>query len=224
MEHNNGEKMKKIKVLNLYAGIGGNRKLWRDCEVTAVELNPEIASIYQDFFPDDKVIVADAHNYLLEHYEDFDFIWTSPPCQSHTRMRHLSMVRGYKPKFPDMKLYEEIIFLKTWFKGKYVVENVIPYYKPYENPKIVDNHCFWTNFNIISSKKWDRGIRSKDLEVKQKDRGLDLSKYDVDSRLKRDMINNCVKDSVGLMIFECSQNQKQSFLNNFNKQLEDGKY
>ena len=40
-----------MKVLNLYAGIGGNRKLWQDVDVTAVELNPQIAKIYQDFFP-----------------------------------------------------------------------------------------------------------------------------------------------------------------------------
>ena len=78
-----------MKILNLYAGIGGNRKLWTDVEVTAVELNPEIASIYQDFFPKDKVIVADAHAYLLEHFEEYDFIWASPPCPSHSRMRML---------------------------------------------------------------------------------------------------------------------------------------
>jgi DNA (cytosine-5)-methyltransferase 1 len=46
-----------MKVLNLYAGIGGNRKLWKDCEVTAVELNPEVAEIYKYFFPEDKIIV-----------------------------------------------------------------------------------------------------------------------------------------------------------------------
>jgi hypothetical protein len=39
----------KIKILNLYAGLGGNRKLWKNVEVTAVENNPEIAKIYQDF-------------------------------------------------------------------------------------------------------------------------------------------------------------------------------
>ena len=32
-----------MKILNLYAGIGGNRKLWKDVQVTAVELNSEIA-------------------------------------------------------------------------------------------------------------------------------------------------------------------------------------
>ena len=38
---------KMIKVLNLYAGIGGNRKLWKDVEVTAVEINEEIAGVYK---------------------------------------------------------------------------------------------------------------------------------------------------------------------------------
>ena len=77
-----------IKVLNLYAGIGGNRKYWQDVDVTAVEIEPNIAKIYQDFFPDDKVIITDAHQYLLEHYNEYDFIWSSPPCQSHSSFRH----------------------------------------------------------------------------------------------------------------------------------------
>ena len=64
-----------MKILNLYAGIGGNRKLWGDeHEIIAVELDPEIATIYQDYFPNDKVIVTDAHKYLLENYKEFDFI------------------------------------------------------------------------------------------------------------------------------------------------------
>jgi hypothetical protein len=36
-----------LKVLNLYCGIGGNRKLWQNVDVTAVEYNEEIASIYK---------------------------------------------------------------------------------------------------------------------------------------------------------------------------------
>lgn len=63
-----------MKILNLYAGIGGNRKLWgNEHDIVAVEYDTKIAKIYQDFFPDDKVIVADAHQYLLEHYKEFDF-------------------------------------------------------------------------------------------------------------------------------------------------------
>ena len=41
-----------MEILNLYAGIGGNRKLWGDDhEITAVEYKQEIADIYKDFFP-----------------------------------------------------------------------------------------------------------------------------------------------------------------------------
>ena len=102
-----------IKVLNLYAGIGGNRKLWKDVDVTAVELNPEIAAIYKDFFPNDKVIVCDAHKYLLEHYSEFDFIWTSPPCPTHSQFRLRCGVKawGQKAKFPDMQLYLSLIHI-----------------------------------------------------------------------------------------------------------------
>ena len=76
-----------MKVLNLYACLGGNRFLWEDFEVTAVELDPELARMYQERFPNDKVIVADAHQYLLDHYKEFDFIWSSPPCPTHSRAR-----------------------------------------------------------------------------------------------------------------------------------------
>ena len=108
-----------MKVLNLYAGIGGNRKLWTDVEVTAVEIDPQIAGIYQDFFPQDNVIVGDAHQYLLDHFKEYEFIWSSPPCPSHSRFRKgFSCNVGAKPIYPDMHLYEEILLLKHYFDGK----------------------------------------------------------------------------------------------------------
>ncbi|GAF94116.1 unnamed protein product, partial [marine sediment metagenome] len=87
-----------MKILNLYAGIGGNRKLWTpngdEHEITAVEHDPKIAEIYQDFFPNDKVVVGDAHQYLLEHYKEFDFIWSSPPCPTHSDIRRCGVHAG----------------------------------------------------------------------------------------------------------------------------------
>lgn len=136
-----------MKVLNLYAGIGGNRKLWHSCQVTAVEYTQKIADVYKTQHPDDEVVVADAHQYLLENYSRFDFIWSSPPCQSHSKM--MKGGRNRKPRYPDMKLYEEILFLQHNHKGLWVVENVVPYYKPLVEPtKQVGRHLFWSNFNF----------------------------------------------------------------------------
>lgn len=135
-----------MKILNLYAGIGGNRKLWGDeHEVTAVEFEPYIADVYSVLYPNDTVVVADAHQYLLEHFKEFDFIWASPPCPTHSRL--MTAKSGYGIyEYPDMKLYEEIIFLKHFFKGTWVVENVIPYYKPLIEPTaIVQRHSVWSN-------------------------------------------------------------------------------
>ena len=148
--------MKKYKILNLYACLGGNRFKWNEVsdniEVTAIELDDELARMYKQRFPNDIVIVADAHQYLLDHYKEFDFIWSSPPCPSHSRARYWSS-SNYEtttnPIYPDMKLYEEILFLQHYFKtGKYVVENVIPYYEPLIIAKKRGRHLYWTNFNL----------------------------------------------------------------------------
>tara|TARA_R100001440_G_scaffold16946_2_gene28694 strand:- start:1 stop:645 length:645 start_codon:yes stop_codon:yes gene_type:complete len=143
-----------MKILNLYACLGGNRYKWdevTDVEVTAVEWDEELARLYQERFPNDKVIVADAHQYLLDHYKEFDFIWSSPPCPTHSRARYWSIgANGKSPIYPDMKLYQEILLLNYHFKGKYVVENVIPYYQPLLNPKKRGRHLYWTNFNLPS--------------------------------------------------------------------------
>ena len=139
-----------MKILNLYACLGGNRYKWGDeHEITAVEIDPELARMYKERFPNDAVIVGDAHQYLLDHYKDFDFIWSSPPCPTHSRIQtSLKYRETFKPCYPDMKLYEEIIFLEQFFKGKYCVENVIPYYDLLIPGHKRDRHIYWTNFNL----------------------------------------------------------------------------
>lgn len=146
--------MKKYRILNLYACLGGNRYKWDEVldniEVIAVELDTELAKLYQERFPNDTVIVADAHQYLLDHYKEFDFIWSSPPCPTHSRAR-FARRNTTESTCPDMKLYQEVIFLDKWFHGKYVVENVIPYYEPLIPAKKRGRHLYWTNFNLPSN-------------------------------------------------------------------------
>lgn len=135
-----------MKILNLYACLGGNRYKWGDeHDITAVEWDEELARLYQERFPNDIVVVADAHQYLLDHYKEFDFIWSSPPCPTHSRAR-FARRNTTTPVYPDMKLYQEILFLDKWFEGKYVIENVIPYYDPLIPAKKRGRHLYWTNF------------------------------------------------------------------------------
>jgi DNA (cytosine-5)-methyltransferase 1 len=210
-----------IKVLNLYAGIGGNRKLWPNdkIEVTAVEIEPKIAKIYQDFFPNDKVIVADAHQFLLDHFKEFDFIWSSPPCPSHSSFRKdFSCNVGAKPVYPDMKLYEEILLLQGYFKGLFCIENVIGWYKPLIEPQEIQRHYIWSNFKLVNGNFKKDGINltggkhiDQDIQIAklQESHGFNLDKFEGD---KRTMLRNCVSPKLGLHIFNMAFNDRQSDL------------
>ena len=205
--------MGKIKCLNMYCGAGGNRQKWDNdlVEVTAIENVPEIAKIYQDFFPNDKVIVADAHQYLLEHYKEFDFIWSSPPCPTHSRIRQMSAVaRGQNEAvFPDMELYQEIIFLMYNFKGKWVVENVVSYYEPLIKPYKFREHYYWANFVIDGKKDANRKHNAGNKEL-SKLKGFDLSNYKGINKTK--ILRNCVEPEAGRIIFDMAYKTKQEVL------------
>ena len=188
-----------VRVLNLYAGIGGNRKLWEGVEVTEVEYREDIAAVYKDHFPNDNVVVADAHQYLLDNYENFDFIWTSPPCQTHSRARMWGFKNNRKveKKYPDMKLYQEIIFLKHYFTGKWVVENVNPFYEPLIPPtKEMGRHLFWSNFRISNTEIKEADINRGTRDEWSKLHGFDLSNYKINSR-KDQIYRNCVHPEQG---------------------------
>lgn len=206
--------MKKIKVLNLYACLGGNRYKWdevTDIEVTAVEWDEELARLYQERFPNDKVIVADAHQYLLGHYKEFDFIWTSPPCPTHSRVRMSQKNREtFIDKYPDMKLYEEVILLQHNFKGKYVVENVIPYYEPLIPAKKRGRHLYWTNFNLpnnVNERKLPGTLTNMidEVGVLCKFHDYNFRKYKGKQPLNK-VARNLVDYEVGKTIFEVAMN------------------
>lgn len=197
-----------MKILNLYACLGGNRYKWGyEHEITAVELDPELAMLYQERFPNDTVIVADAHQYLLDHYQEFDFIWSSPPCPTHSRIR-FNQAKGrdnYKAEYPDMALYQEIIFLENYFLGKYVVENVIPFYEPLIPAQKRGRHLYWCNF-ILPSDLGERppvGLARVKDEIKVLSILHDYDFYKYKGQQRRDKIaRNLVDYEAGKTILD----------------------
>jgi DNA (cytosine-5)-methyltransferase 1 len=221
--------MREYKILNLYACLGGNRYKWDEVgkeagikiDVTAVELDPELARLYQERFPNDKVLIEDAHQYLLDHYQKFDFIWSSPPCPTHSRLRKTNTGEGErqsKASYPDMKLWQEIIFLNNFFKGKYCVENVISYYEPMFSPKKRDRHYYWTNFNLpnkISNRYCKVGTGKNEFQNLCTFHDYDFKKYKGNQR-KDKIARNLVDYEAGRTILETAlevsrkQNVRQS--------------
>ena len=204
---------KRFKVLNLYACLGGNRYKWDEVaeeaginmQVTAVELDPELAKLYQERFPNDTVVVADAHQYLLDHYKEFEdgFVWTSPPCPTHSRARFARRDTA-ETVYPDLKLYEEVIFLENYFDGHYVVENVIPYYEPLIPAKKRGRHLYWTNFNLpanLSDRKCNSSVFQTGGKELQNWHEINTDSYKGNQRLDK-IARNLVDYEAGRTIFE----------------------
>jgi DNA (cytosine-5)-methyltransferase 1 len=215
-----------MKILNLYACLGGNRYKWDEVaqeagikiEVTAIELDEEAARLYQERFPNDKVIVTDAHQYLLDNFKEFNFIWSSPPCPSHSKVRVSQKNReNFNFLYPDLKLYEEIIFLDNFFNGKYVVENVTPYYEPLIPAQKRGRHLYWTNFNLpidLKERKLNGSLclMENEINVLSEFHDYDFRKYKGNQRLDK-MARNLVDYEAGRTIFEIALgivNKKQT--------------
>lgn len=193
-----------MNVLNLYAGIGGNRALWTNANITAVEYNENIAQVYRDRFPDDTVIIADAKQYLLEHYKEYEIIWASPPCQTHSRAKYWGekSKQGY---YQDMSLWQIILFMQNFVSARWVVENVIPFYEPLIMPTIVhDRHMFWSNtklHNLPSVPNSNINAGNNNTNYWKQLHKIDLSEYrGLGPNYK--IYRNCVNMDLGLAIFE----------------------
>ena len=104
-----------------------------------------------------------------------------------------------------MKLYEEIIFLQNHFDGKYVVENVIPYYKPLIDAKEKDRHLYWTNFNLpntINSRHFNGMCQGTgELERLKEFHDYDFIKYKGEQQAIQ-IARNLVDYEAGKTIFE----------------------
>lgn len=199
-----------MKILNLYAGLGGNRKHWNNCQITAVEADPKIAEVYRQQHPEDYLVVGDAHEYLLANYADFDLVWSSIPCQTHSRMAKAG--RNRKAQYPDMKLYEEIIFLEHNFKGLWVVENVKPYYTPLMLPtREIGRHLFWANFHIPFAQEPDFPNFINDQTLEGKERLMEWlgiryegNIYYQGNHCPTQVLRNCVHPDIGRHVYQAA--------------------
>ena len=79
----------KPQGLDLFCGGGGCSKGYADAgfEMTGVDIAPQPHYPY-------RFVQADWAEYLAEHWQEYDFIHASPPCQGYSRMRHLPWLQG----------------------------------------------------------------------------------------------------------------------------------
>ena len=117
-----------------------------------------------------------------------------------------------------MSLYQIIIFLKHNFNGKWVVENVKPYYEPLIKPYEAGRHCFWANFNITNmSIRSPKAITDMTKEDLQEWLGFQFKRniYIENNHCERQILRNCVHPKLGLHIFNCAFKEKQIILSKF---------
>jgi DNA (cytosine-5)-methyltransferase 1 len=117
-----------------------------------------------------------------------------------------------------MKLYEEIILLSTFFKGKFVVENVMSYYKPLILPQQSGGHYFWSNFIIpdyFSDRKKVRNDKGCTLVVKMASKGIEIKNFYDYGGDKRTLLNNAIEPELGLHIL--NESKKEVYQELFNK-------
>lgn len=202
------------KILIPYAGVGGTMNLVDDkvYKITNIELNPEIAKVLQDRKPNQKVIVTDAHEFIREYADQYDFIMPSRPCQSHTAM--MKFTRHKLKRYPDFGLYEEIVYLQNFYKGLWCVENVVPYYKPLIEPTIkIGRHLFWSNFPIAPMPNYPRSPKNmiNTTSMAHKKTMMDWLGIHYEKNIYYDgnhcpvqVLRNCLHPLIGKHIFECA--------------------
>jgi len=216
------------EVLNAWAGIGANTHNWnRDkYNITHIEINEEIAEANTELHPNDTVIQTDAKQFLVENYQDFDYIWASPPCPSHSSIAKAGAKNGqYNAKIPDMNLYGVIIFLDEYFEGDWTVENVQPFYERLDKQERekaeakqtvippaqkTSRHLFWSSHEISETSVPRSGFNKKNNQEIMDWLGIQVDNS-FDTVEKRKVLRNCVHPKIGEAILNSRKVKQQKF-------------
>ena len=108
-----------------------------------------------------------------------------------------------------MKLYEEILLLDNFYKGKYLIENVIPYYEPLIPAQKRGRHLYWSNFivpNTLSKRHANIGGSTVDeLNKLCEFHDYDFRQYKGEQSVQK-MARNLVDYEAGKTILETALN------------------
>ena len=109
-----------MKLLDLFCGAGMASDGYAEAgfDVEGVDINAQPHYPYK-FTQDDALEVL-----ASDYPERFDAIHASPPCQAHTRAKHLRSAQGGKSKYPDLLTPVLRLLREKWAHKLWVVENV----------------------------------------------------------------------------------------------------
>lgn len=193
-----------MKILNLYCGLGGNRRGWPPGDyVTAVDIDPGVLGEYEKAFPQDQCVLDDAHEFLRLNFREYDAIWSSPPCQSHSRMSRVNYGRHAFTAYPDFRLYEEVVFLQANCEAPWIVENVVPFYRMPIRGEIRGRHVFWSNKYVpqFTVKGLDPTVCTRRELAKELGFDYEGNIYQ-GSNDPLKVMRNCVHPEIGRIIYE----------------------
>ncbi len=146
-----------LRILDLFCGVGGVARGFQkyllengiEFEYYAVDINDAILLAHRILNPHSVTLKRDAYSFTDHELRSYDFIWASPPCESHSRLMWIynkNQPEKWEP--PDKKLWQ--LIERLYRLGiPFVVENVRPYYRPPMRPtSYVCRHALWSNLSI----------------------------------------------------------------------------
>jgi len=112
--------MVKLRILDLFCGVGGVVRGFHkylqeqgvEYEYYAVDTDRRILIAHELLNPNSITVCRDAYGFTDEELKGYDFIWASPPCETHSHLNFYNWNDPKKFKEPDMRLYELILRLQ----------------------------------------------------------------------------------------------------------------